>query len=325
MAISEQKLRVLRLAEILLKYTDEEHTLSMPEILKKLKKQGIQAERRAIYDDIETLKQAGMDILSRRQKGYGYYVASREFELAELKLLVDAQLTSRFLTHKKSSALIRKIEELTSVHQAKSLRRQVYVTNRVKTMNESIYYNVDEIHRAISMDRQISFLYYEYDLDKKLVPRRGGETYQVSPYMLSYDDENYYLVAYHPRYEGLSHFRVDKMGKLRILEDQARKKLEGALDAAEYAKRTFGMFQGEKRRVVVEFTQSLIGVVIDRFSKQVFLQPSGDGRFLAHLDVAVSPAFFAWVFQFQDQARIVSPEDVVERMKEQVRRVSAEY
>lgn len=324
MAVSEQKLRILKVADLLLERTDEEHTLSVPEMIAHLKKQGIHAERRAIYDDLETLAQAGMDILSKRGKTYGYYVASRNFELAELKLLVDAIQSSRFLTHKKSSALIHKLEGLTSVYEAKSLNRQVYVTNRVKTMNESIYYNVDEIHRAILMDRQISFLYYEYTLDKKLVPRRGGEIYQVSPYVLSYDDENYYLVAYHPRYQGLSHFRVDKMGKIQILEEP-RKELDGALDAAEYAKHTFGMFQGEKRRVEVEFSNALIGVVIDRFSKKVFLQPSGEGKFLAHLDVAVSPAFFSWIFQFQDQARIIGPEDVKRQMQEQIKRVSAQY
>ena len=324
MAVSEQKLRILKVADLLLERTDEEHTLSVPEMIAHLKKQGIHAERRAIYDDLETLAQAGMDILSKRGKTYGYYVASRNFELAELKLLVDAIQSSRFLTHKKSSALIHKLEGLTSVYEAKSLNRQVYVTNRVKTMNESIYYNVDEIHRAILMDRQISFLYYEYTLDKKLVPRRGGEIYQVSPYVLSYDDENYYLVAYHPRYQGLSHFRVDKMGKIQILEEP-RKELDGALDAAEYAKHTFGMFQGEKRRVEVEFSNALIGVVIDRFSKQVFLQPSGEGKFLAHLDVAVSPAFFSWIFQFQDQARIIGPENVKRQMQEQIKRVSAQY
>ena len=208
--MNQSKLKLLYLLEILWKDTDEEHTLTVPQLISRLEQRGISAERRSVYDDIQSLRDWGLDILERRTRTHGYYLASRTFELPELKLLVDAVQSSRFITVKKSQQLIKKIGSLTSRQEAGQLSRQVYVANRVKTGNEGIYYNVDEIHKAISQNRQISFQYAEYTLTKGVRHRRGGERYLVSPYILSWDDENYYLIAYHPRYEGLAHFRVDR-------------------------------------------------------------------------------------------------------------------
>lgn len=310
-----QKMKLLYLMKILLERTDEEHLMTIPQMVEALAEYGIGAERKSLYDDLETLRTFGLDIECRRSRNFGYYVASRTFELPELKLLVDAVQASRFITHKKSEQLIKKIESLTSAGQTRQLERQVYILNRVKTMNESIYYNVDEIHRAISEERQISFLYSEYKLDKKLHPRRDGERYTVSPYLLLWNDGYYYLVAYYERYGGLSHFRVDKMAKIS-LEPERRIEMGQKLEPAEYANRMFGMFGGDVQGIVMEFDESLVGVVVDRFGRDVPISSAKDGKFTAHLKVAVSPAFFSWVFQFGGKAKIISPPSVAAKLQQ---------
>lgn len=324
-ATGGQKLRLLYLMQLFLEKTDEEHPITVPQMIDALAARGLPAERRSLYDDIKTLRLFGMDIVTSRSRTVGYFLGSREFELAELKLLVDAVQASRFITLKKSRELIKKLERLTSAGQASQLSRQVYVAGRVKAMNESIYYNIDELHRAISLKRQISFQYYEYTLDKELRPKRGGERYTVSPYLLSWDDENYYLVAYHERYGGLSHFRVDKMAHICVEEKPVRP-LERELDAADYAKRTFGMVVGDEQQVTVEFDRALIGVILDRFGKETPISATPDGNmFTAQLCVAVSPAFFAWLFQFGAKARILSPEPVARAMHEHLAQTLARY
>ena len=318
------KLKLLYLMRLLNEHTDEENAITVPQMIKRLKGYGICAERKSIYDDIHTLRHFGLDIVSKKTRTHNYFIGSRRFELAELKLLVDAVQCSKFITHKKSAQLIKKLESLTSKGQAKKLERQVYVSGRVKSMNESIYYNVDVIFDAILRDRKISFKYYEYTADRKMCYRRQGETYCVSPYMLSWYDENYYLVAYHERYSGLCHFRVDKMTKIGVT-DETRRGLEQHLDPAEYCKRTFGMFTGLHESVRVVFNNTLVGVVVDRFGKDVHMYAVDDGHFVAVLNVQVSPVFLAWLFQFGDKVRIDSPADVVERMKELAAEVGAQY
>lgn len=306
MRTNNQKAKLLHIARMFWEQTDEAHPLTVPQIIEQLRVLGVRAERRAIYDDIQTLRELGMDIVCQKGKTFDYFLASRTFELPELKLLVDAVQSSKFLTEKKSAQLIEKLESLTSRPQAKQLARQVYVSHRVKTMNESIYYNVDQIHMAIGADKQIAFQYYEYTLDKQLQFKRDGEVYTVSPYQLIWEDENYYLVAYHPRYGTLSHFRVDKMAGIRLL-DQPRRPLDQPFDAGEYAKRMFGMFAGEQQNVQVAFVAHLIGVVIDRFGKEIVTAPWKDGWFVAQFQTALSPGFFAWLMQFGQQAEMVAP------------------
>lgn len=306
MRTNNQKAKLLHIARMFWEQTDEDHTLTVKQIIAQLDAMGIRADRRTVYDDMETLRALGMDIVRQKGKTFDYFLGSRTFELPELKLLVDAVQSSKFLTEKKSAQLIEKLESLTSRPQAKQLAREVYVSHRVKTMNESIYYNVDRIHMAIGADRQIDFQYYEYTLDKKLRFKRDGAIYTVSPYQLIWEDENYYMVAYHPRYDTLSHFRVDKMAHIRIT-DQPRRPLERPFDAGEYAKRMFGMFAGEQQTVQVAFAAPLIGVVIDRFGKEIITAALPDGRFTAQFQTALSPGFFAWLMQFGRQAEILAP------------------
>lgn len=322
-----QKLKILYLMDFLLRESDENHPVSVRQMISYLESRGISAERKSIYDDLEALRFYGLDIVqSGEGKAAGYYVGSREFEVPELKLLVDSVQSSKFITLKKTRDLIRKIEGLTSVHEAGTLNRQVHVQNRVKTMNESIYYNVDDIHTGIARNRKIRFRYFEYTVAKERRFRKDGAWYVVSPYGLSWDDENYYMIAYDSVAGKMKHYRVDKMTAISVMEEpRDGKEAYEALDMAEYARRVFGMFSGEVQTVKLRFENYLVGAVIDRFGKDIMVVPDGDDHFTVQVEVAVSPPFFGWVFSFGAAAQIVGPADVVERMKQHVMQVTAVY
>lgn len=213
---SNQKLKIIYIRDILLEETDENHPISIKQLIQRLADSGIRAERKGIYNDIECLRLYGMDIIKATENRGGYYIGNRDFEIPELKLLVDAVETSKFITHKKSNELIKKLESLTDKYNAQGLQRQVFVAGRVKTMNESIYYNVDKIHNAISINTQIEFKYIEYDLTKERVPRHDGKIYCISPFALNWDSENYYLIGYDRDSKNIRHYRVDKMEKLEV-------------------------------------------------------------------------------------------------------------
>ena len=312
MAKSEgQKLKLLYLKKLLEEQSDEMHPLNTQYILDYLASHDIKAERKAIYNDIVCLQEFGMDILHKPGRNGGYYLASREFELPELKLLVDAVQSSKFLTSKKSMQLISKLSQLASNHEAGSLKRQVMVSGRVKTMNESIYYNVDRLHEAIAQNSQITFRYFEWGLDGKRHDRPGP--YEASPYGLIWDDENYYLVAHSPRH-GMTHYRVDKMthieinGKPRYMDPEAKK-----LSASAYGRNVFGMFGRETTTVRMRFHKSLVGVVIDRFGHDTMIIPDGEEHFIFSMDIAVSPLFLGWLAGFGNRAKILSPQSVIDQ------------
>ena len=311
MARSErQKLKLLYLKALLEEQSDEQHPLTAQRILDYLSAQGIQAERKAIYNDIACLQDFGLDILHKRGKNGGYYLASRDFEMPELKLLVDAVQSSRFLTTKKSLELIEKLGRLASIHEAGSLKRQVVVSGRVKTMMESIYYLVDQLQEAISQNSRISFRYFEWGVDGRRHFRPGS--YEASPYALVWDNENYYLVAHSQRH-GITHYRVDKMadirstGKPRFISPEVRK-----LSAAAYGRNVFGMFSGETAQVHMRFHNRLAGVVLDRFGPDTMLIPDGPDHFAFTMDIAVSPLFLGWLAGFGADAAILSPDWVIE-------------
>ncbi|MGN1414791.1 MAG: helix-turn-helix transcriptional regulator [Anaerovoracaceae bacterium] len=315
---SNQKLKMAYIARILLEKTDDEHGLTMGQLIEELRRYGVQAERKSIYDDLEALGILGMDIEKRTEgKRTEYYIASRTFELAELKLLVDAVQSSRFITKKKTETLIKKIEGLTSVHQARKLSRQVHVANRIKTMNESIYYTVDDIHSAISREKQITFQYFKWNVKMEREPRRDGKIYQVSPWALMWDDENYYLVAFDSEAGKIKHYRVDKMKNLTITEE----KREGDeafqnFDLALYSRKTFGMFGGEDVQVTLRCENEMADAVIDRFGQDIFLRPADDSCFDVTVKVSVSPVFLTWVMNFGGKIRITGPEDVIRQQVE---------
>ncbi len=309
----QQKLKLMYLAKILMEKTDEEHTMTVPQMIEELSKVGISAERKSIYDDLEQLQLFGLDICSRKSRTTDYYVASREFELPELKLLVDSVQSAKFITRKKSMDLISKIEKLTSHENARKLHRQVFVTNRVKTLNEQIYYNVDKIHDAIIANRQIRFKYFNINLKKEKEYRKDGGFYTESPVALSWDDENYYMITYKAKYDSYTHYRVDKMEMIQQTEDE-RVMSEKPFDLSAYSKTMFQMYGGEETEVSVEFHNSLVGVVYDRFGMDIPVAKTDDEHFVCRIRVAVSPQFLSWIMSFGNKAKILSPRNVVDEI-----------
>lgn len=319
-----QKAKLLVLKNILERKTDEDHPLSVPQLIRALEAEGIRAERKSIYNDIEALRASGVDVELSRGRGGGYYLGSRTFELPELKLLVDAVQASQFITKDKSKKLIRKLEGLTSEAQARKMQRQVFVSGRVKTMNESIYYNVDALHEAIARDRQVQFQYLEWDLRKRRVPRRGGQIYQASPWALAWENANYYLVAYTG--EGIRHYRVDKMKGVRQTELPRQGKAEfSALDLAAYTRKMFGMYGGREEKVTLKCANSLVGVMLDRFGTEAILVPQADETFHLTVPVAVSPQFLGWVCGFGGEVRVIGPATVRREMGRLVQSLADTY
>lgn len=318
---SMQKLKILYILQMLMDNTDEDHAISTSEIITNLERNGITAERKSIYDDIENLKHFGVDILSRKGKNSGYYIASRDFEVAELKLLVDAVQSSKFITEKKSNELIKKIGSLAGRFGSSKLQRQVVVSNRIKTMNESIYYNVDKIHDALSNNVKIRFKYCEWTVDKKLVPK--NKEYCVSPKFLTWDDENYYLIAVEDDTAQIRHYRVDKM--LNIVVTDEKRNDSGSIDIAQYSKKTFGMFAGDEEELVIRFDNSMIGVVIDRFGKDIVIKKSGNDTFIANLKVNISPQFYGWLAGLGSDAQIISPQIQADKYADFIKKILTNY
>ena len=310
---SGQKLKLLYLIKMLEENTDEKHPMSTPDIIKYLEGKGIHAERKSIYSDMECLTEFGYDVMQVQSRfGGGYYLGSREFELPELKLLVDAVQSSRFITTKKSRELIHKLEQIAGKNDAGKLQRQVYVAGRIKTENESIYYNIDAIHRGIQENKQITFVYLDWNLKKQLVPRKNGDK-RVSPWALIWRDENYYLAAYDSEDKMIKHYRVDKMGKVTVTDQQRDGVKQFArIDVTSYTNQTFGMFAGDESIVTMEFPYRLIGVVLDRFGRDVDVRPVSDHIFRVRARVAVSGQFFGWLSGIGKEARIVAPQTVQE-------------
>lgn len=324
---NNQKLKILYLMKIFMERTDETHSITMSEIIAALKSYGIDAERKSIYNDIENLRLYGVDIIGEKHdKGYCYYVGNRQFELAELKLLVDSVQSAKFITAKKTNELIKKIEGLASRYEASKLQRQVYIAERIKTVNESIYYNVDMIHTAIGENSRITFKYFRWDINKQMVLRKNGELYEVSPWALSCDDENYYLIAYDGIEKKIKHFRVDKMLHIDIMDKEREgRELFRKFDIAVYAKKTFGMFGGEECIVKLECENSLIGVIIDRFGKNVNIVKVDDEHFAVSVRVAVSRQFLSWVISLGEGIKITGPGNVLEQIREEIKRLNRQY
>jgi predicted DNA-binding transcriptional regulator YafY len=321
--MAKGKMKMLHLIRIFSQETDDEHALTLQEIIAKLAAVNITADRKTLYTDFEDLRQFGFDIIAQQRDRTTYYhLGERDFELPELKLLVDSVQAAKFITTRKSQELIRKLERYTSVYQAAQLNRQVYIAGRVKAMNESIYYNIDRLHSAINAGVQIRFQYGQWNLNKEMEPRRGGDWYQVSPWALTWDDEKYYLVAYDA--DMIKHYRVDKMQEIRITEESrlGRENFKD-FDLAAFARKTFGMYGGEDRKITLEGENHLVGVVIDRFGTDVMIHPHDQEHFHAGVTVTVSPQFFGWLAGIGKGIRISWPEDVREEYKAYLKEIVA--
>ena len=308
--------------------TDDEHSLTMPQIMDELAKYDVTAERKSIYADFQDMTDKfGVEIIKEQIGRETYYhVASREFELAEVKLLIDAIHSSKFITQTKSSELIAKIKSFVSEHQASQLQRQVFIQGRAKTMNETIYYNVDNLHKAIGENKKISFKYYRWDVSKKLVERNHGMIFTVSPWALTWHDENYYLVAFDDYDKKIKHYRVDKMKQITVLDDKRDGKAEFKnFDLAAYSKMNFGMYSGRRETVKFEFNNYMVGVFFDRFGKDIPIRPVDEKNSETHVEVAISPQFFAWVMSLGDEVKVIGPDRVIDEAKSYVQRFLDRY
>ena len=309
---SNQKLKLLYIIKMLSEHTDEMHPITTNLLIEKLNTYNILAERKSIYDDIRQLTDFGYDILTvESRRGGGYYLASQTFQLPELKLLVDAVQSSRFISIKKSRELIKKLEQLTSKYEASHLQRQVYVSDQVKTNNERVYYDIDTIYMAIQNDVQITFCYLEWTTDKVLVPRKNGQQYQISPWALIWKEENYYLLGFDTEDCIMKHFRVDKLDTVRMNE----KKRLGAeqfnsINIANYTNQAFGMYSGSEEVVTLTFQENIVGVLLDRFGKDVSIRVDEAGQYLIRIRVMISGQFFGWIAGLGNQVKINSPDYV---------------
>ena len=324
---ANSKLKLYYLAQIMLERTDEDHYLTMPEIMAALGEYGMTADRKTIYADLRDLEQLGIEIEGESVGNrYHYHVISRTFEVAELKLLVDAIQSSKFITERKTNTLIKKLEKLVSKYDAMKLQRQVYVSGRIKTMNESIYYTIDAIHHAISENKKIKFQYFQWNVKKEMELRHEGAYYHISPWGLSWDDENYYLVGYDSEAGKIKHYRVDKMLRIRMTEEEREGREHfNKLDMADYSKKSFGMFGGKEQRVKLLVDNHMAGVIIDRFGKDLMMIPSGNDQFIVNVDVHVSGQFLGWIISLGEGVKIVAPDEVLEMMQKEIERLSRQY
>lgn len=318
-----QKLKLLYIKDYLERFSSEANPVSAGALISYLETQGISCERKSIYRDIEALREFGMDVQKRDGNGGGFFVDTRAFELPELKLLVDAVQSSRFLTEKKSRALVSKLCKLCSQDEERLLRREVAVAGRVKSMNESIYYNVDAIQEAIAANRKISFRYFDWDLRHQKKYRE--KSYEASPYALLWENDNYYLIAF-TQTHGITHFRVDRMERILALSTSRDRclELEGR-QMTGYSKKVFQMFRGQTQMVKLRFHRSLINVVYDRFGPDCLLIPDGEDYFTFTEVVEVSPMFLSWVMGFGSKAKILHPQSAAEACRALAREVAAEY
>ena len=326
MARSEkQKQKLFRILEILMRETDDEHGLSINEIISRLEEYGISAERKSLYDDFHVLEDLGFDLAKTETRPPCYKLDTKIFELAELKMLVDAVQSSKFLTAKKSREIIEKLGLFAGVHRSRELSRQVYVEDRIKTMNTAALYSIDAIHTAINSGKKLSFKYFDYNGEKKKILRHDGEPYTVSPCALIWDDEKYYLVAYDERDLIIKNFRVDKMQDVLSLDEpRARAEALERFNPADYSRKIFGMYGGREELVTLECREKLAGVVIDRFGTEpLFIKT--DFGFKVSLRVMVSPTFFSWVLSFGDDMRILAPATVRTELIEVLTRVKKNY
>lgn len=307
-----QKCKLLYILKFLYEESDELHPISTAEMIEKLSGVGIGAERKSIYDDINQLNDFGFDIcINHSRVNGGYYIGTRQFEVSELKLLVDSVLASRFISLKKSRELIEKLEKTLSVSERTALKRNVYVQNRVKTDNDSIYYVINDIYCAMQNNSKISFLYMDWNINKKKTARKDGARYVISPYALTIKEENYYLIAYDDKAEMIKHYRVDKIKDVQFLdESRAGNDIFKLFDVAEYTDKNFGMFSGEEEIVSLRFRESFCGIIFDRFGTEIFVRKENDGYVVARVNVNVSKQFYGWISSLGGDVEIVAPDKI---------------
>lgn len=324
---NNQKLKMLYLVKIFSEHTDEEHGLTLKEIIAMLNEYEVTADRKTLYLDFEELRYFGYDIVKEKINYQTYYkLVSRDFELPELKLLVDSVQSAKFITERKSRELIKKLEKLVSSYEGKQLHRQVLIAGRVKTMNESIYYSIDKIHTAINENVKIRFKYFQWNLKKEPKLRHDGAVYHISPWALTWDDEYYYMIGYDSDAEKIKHYRVDKMIELTVTADLCEgKEAFEAVELPSYANSLFGMFGGKEETVTLECENTMVGTIIDRFGKDIMIFPTDEDHFRTHVKVSVSRQFLGWIMALGKGVKIVAPQSVVDMMKDEINSLVENY
>ena len=323
---ARQKLKLLTMKKFFETETDEKHTVTGAKLIEWLGSRGIKAERKTIYDDIRTLCESGMDIVTVKDgHSNAYYLGERTFQQEELLVLANIVASSRFLTKKKSRELVKKLQTLTNRYDAERLYGQIYIDNRAKSFNEVIYYSVNKIQEGISTGKEIRFKYTEFNPDKKQVLKHGGEFYTVTPYTLVWENENYYLVCYCNKHEKICRYRVDRMLNVELTDTDARKLSDEEKNEVTNLQSVYGMYGGRRESVTMQFDNSLANVVIDRFGLDCHPTRKNENSFTLTVDVQIAPTFWGWFFQFGNKAKIVSPENVIEEGKQYLNEILQNY
>lgn len=326
MAVNRQKLKLLYLMRMLQEETDSEQGLTMTQILERLEEEGVTAERKSVYRDIEALREFGLDIRTYQRSPVEYALENRDFALPELLLLVDAVQSSRFLTQRKSDALVRSVKQLASARQRALLDKRLHVEGRIKSQNESVFHNVDRIQEALARRRKITFLYFQYDAAKKKILQHDGAFYTETPVQLIYADGFYYLVAYNEKHGALAHYRVDRMDKIEVTDQPAcRNELVAGFDARDLESHAFGMYAGEPVSVELLVAAGAMGAVVDRFGRDVQSVPMDDGAARVRATVMKSPVFFGWLAQFGDRVRILKPQRLAREYTDYLQKIVSAY
>ena len=325
--LSRQKQKLLTMKQYFEQKTDDEHSITGNRLIEILGQYGIKAERKTIYDDIKTLCDSGMDIeITKDGHSNAYYLGARTFQDEELFVLVDAIASCRFLTKKKSQELIAKIQGLTSEYKAKQLKRDVFVNNRSKAMNESVYYNLNKVQEGIFEKRTISFQYYDYNLNKKKILRHDGEIYTVSPFVTVWEEDNYYLVCYCNKHEKICRYRIDRMANVKVNPGDKRRELtaDEKLDVTNNQS-LYSMYGGERVTVTIRFAKHLLATVIDRFGEKIICHQDSDDTFYINTEVQISPTFWGWLFKFGTEAKVLAPQSVVEQARAKLDEIRQSY
>lgn len=311
MPADAQKLKILHLVRILETKTDDEHGLTGPQIIEELAQVGIDVERKTLYRDLDALRKFGYDVQKYHRRTVEYGLASRRFEDGELRLMADAVQSSKFLTKRKSDKLVKEIAKLGSMRLANDLRKQIHVEGRIKTQNESVFYNLDAIQRAITAKKKVEFQYFKHDENKNRVLQRNGEKYRETPVQLMYMDDCYYLIVWNDKHEGFANYRVDRMLHISVSSEEAtRNEKIATFDVAKYQQRVFGMFNGDPVAVSLRVKSPAMNAVMDRFGKDVVCTPAGEGECLVNATVMEAPTFYGWLAQFGTDVVIESPESL---------------
>lgn len=327
----DQKIKLLYLKDILEKYTDENHIMNACEICEKLKDNyGIECERKSIYKDVDVLIEFGLDVIKARSPKNGYFVASRSFELAEVRLLADAVQAADFITKTKTKKLLLKIDDLTSIYLAEALRKQVYVDSRAKCDNEEIYYNIDHLDTAIKNAQKVKLQYTRRKFNEKYGAEKETREFILSPYALIWSNDHYYLVANHEKYDNLMNIRVDRISAVEVLEEKARKLSEVSnykdmFDSADYSSKTFNMYSGKPETIELKCKKEILEQMIDKFGENCNMRRGLDECFLLRTEACVNDGLVSWIMQFGDKIKVQTPKKLAELVNEKALQICSLY